>query len=64
MNENELIEIGYEECDWASGDAMRDEKPKIEIACTPCADIGMETEATHESWNVEMCYDCWSEFNG
>jgi hypothetical protein len=50
------------ENDFISGDAMRDEK-EIEIACEPCADIGMNTEATHESWNVEMCYDCWSEFN-
>tara|TARA_R110001599_G_C11743607_1_gene608177 strand:+ start:314 stop:475 length:162 start_codon:yes stop_codon:yes gene_type:complete len=49
--------------DIISGDLYRDEKPEIEIVCEPCSKIGMETEATHESWNVEMCYDCWSEFN-
>jgi hypothetical protein len=54
----------YNENDFISGDAMRDEQPEEKIPCEPCADIGMDTEATHESWDVEMCYDCWSEFNG
>jgi len=49
--------------DFVSGDAMRDEKPEEKIVCKPCEDIGIDTEATHESWDVEMCYDCWSEFN-
>jgi len=44
--------------DIISGDLYRDEKPEIEIVCEPCSEIGMETEATHESWNVEMCFDC------
>jgi hypothetical protein len=47
--------------DIISGDLMRDEK--IEIVCEPCAKLGMQTEATHEAWDVEMCYDCWSEFS-
>ena len=62
LSESELIQIGFEE-DTIAGDLYRDEKSQYEIVCEPCRDLGMDTEATHESWNVEMCYDCWSEFN-
>lgn len=64
LTENELIRLGYEES--ISGDMDRDEKPFIsefEIFCEPCAKLNMDTEATHESWNVEMCFDCYMEFN-
>ena len=55
LSECELIRIGFEEsqpnCD-------------IEIFCEPCFETFQEkVEASHESHNVEMCYDCWSEFN-
>jgi hypothetical protein len=63
--ESELIRLGFEES--ISGDMDRDEKPvfqsEFEIFCEPCADLNMDSEATHESWNVEMCYDCYMEFN-
>jgi len=67
MTDSELIRLGFEE-DTISGDLYRDEKSQefkseFEIFCEPCADINIDSEATHESWNVEMCYDCYMEFN-
>ena len=54
MNTNELIKLGYEES----------QSDDIEIFCEPCFETFHDkVEATHESHNVEMCYDCWSEFN-
>ena len=64
LSDSELIQLGFEE-DTISGDLYRDETPvsKFEIVCEPCKDLGMDTEATHEWWNVEMCFDCYMEFN-
>ena len=64
LSDSELIRLGFEE-DTISGDLYRDETPvsKYEIVCEPCKDLGMDTEATHETWNVEMCFDCYMEFN-
>ena len=63
LSDSELIQIGFEE-DTISGDLYRDEpKSQYEIVCEPCRDSGMDTEATHESLNVEMCFDCYMEFN-
>ena len=62
LSDSELIQIGFEE-DTIAGDLYRDEKSQYEIVCEPCRDLGMDTEATHESWNVEMCFDCFQEFN-
>ncbi len=63
-NENELVRMGFEESDaeeWISGDAKRDE---IEIFCEPCFETFNEkVEASHECYNVEMCFDCYQEFN-
>tara|TARA_R100001530_G_C4193759_1_gene122874 strand:+ start:46 stop:216 length:171 start_codon:yes stop_codon:yes gene_type:complete len=55
MNRYEIEEI-------ISGDSARDEKQET-VVCEICADQEMITEATHESHNMEMCYDCWSEVN-
>ena len=52
--------------DYISGDMHRDEKPfksEFEIFCEVCADMKIDSEATHESHNMEMCYDCYSEVN-
>ena len=62
LSDSELIQIGFEE-DTIAGDLYRDEKSQYEIFCEPCRDLGMDTEATHESWNVDMCFDCYMEFN-
>jgi hypothetical protein len=64
LSDSELIQIGFEE-DTISGDLYRDEMSKdIEIFCEPCFDLFKEkVEASHESHNVEMCYDCYMEFN-
>ena len=52
--DSELIRLGFEES----------QSDDIEIFCEPCFDTFHDkVEATHESHNVEMCYDCWSEFN-
>ena len=54
MNTNKLIELGYEES----------QSDDIEIFCEPCfKTFHDKIEATHESHNVEMCYDCYQEFN-
>ena len=56
LSDSELIRLGYEESHLLNDDDK--------IACEPCAELFNEfAEATHDSWNVEMCYDCWSEFN-
>jgi NMD protein affecting ribosome stability and mRNA decay len=53
--DSELIQIGYEESL---------DNDEIEIFCEPCfKTFHDKVEATHEAFNVEMCYDCWSEFN-
>ena len=55
LTDSELIQIGFEESLPNS---------EIEIFCEPCFETFQEkVEASHESHNVEMCYDCWSEFN-
>ena len=55
LSDSELIQIGFEES-LPNSD--------IEIFCEPCFELFTDkVEATHESHNVEMCYDCWSEFN-
>jgi hypothetical protein len=55
LSDSELIQIGFEE-------SLPDSD--IEIFCEPCFELFTDkVEATHESHNVEMCYDCWSEFN-
>ena len=55
LPDSELIRKGYEESLPNS---------EIEIFCMPCYELFSDkVEATHESHNVEMCYDCWSEFN-
>jgi len=54
LPESELIRIGYEE-------SKNDE---IEIFCEPCFETFNEKiEATHDCYNVEMCFDCYMEFN-
>ena len=50
----------YENDDFISGDAMRDAKQE-ENTFEMCADNQMRTEATHESHNMELCSDCYSE---
>ena len=62
LSDSELIQIGFEE-DTIAGDLYRDEKSQYEIFCEPCRDLGMDTEATHESGTVDMCFDCYMEFN-
>ena len=55
LTDSQLIQIGFEESQPNCDDR---------IACEPCSELFNEfVEATHESHNVEMCYDCWSEFN-
>ena len=55
LTESQLIRIGFEESLPNSDDR---------IACEPCADLFNEfVEATHESHNVEMCFDCYMELN-
>ena len=55
LTDSELIQIGFEESLPNS---------EIEIFCEPCFETFQEkVEASPESHNVEMCYDCWSEFN-
>tara|TARA_R100000995_G_scaffold63003_1_gene32420 strand:+ start:214 stop:402 length:189 start_codon:yes stop_codon:yes gene_type:complete len=55
LTNSELIQLGYEESHLESVDDI--------IACEPCAELFNEVvEATHEAWNVEMCYDCYMEF--
>jgi len=63
LSDSELIQIGFEE-DTISGDLYRDEKSQeIEIFCEPCFETFNEkVEASHEAFNVEMCYDCYTEF--
>jgi hypothetical protein len=53
--ESELIQLGYEE--------SVIEADEDSIFCEICAQSEMWTEATHESHNMELCYDCWSEIN-
>jgi len=55
MVENQTTRIE----DTISGDLFRDDG----LFCEMCADANMVTEATHESHNLELCYDCWSEIN-
>tara|TARA_R100000781_G_C4018635_1_gene106273 strand:- start:194 stop:370 length:177 start_codon:yes stop_codon:yes gene_type:complete len=55
QNENELIRLGFEESDANN---------EIEIFCEPCfKTFNDKVEASHESHNVEMCFDCYQEFN-
>ena len=63
MNKYEIEEI-------ISGDSSRDEKIEENLRdhkgnweCDMCADNEMITEATHESHNMELCSDCYSEVN-
>ena len=50
LKDSLFIQLGYEE-------NMPD------TLCEVCAEQKMITEATHESHNTEMCYDCYSEVN-
>ena len=51
--DSELIRLGFEES----------QSDEIEIFCEPCFDTFHDkVEATHEAFNVEMCYDCYTEF--
>jgi hypothetical protein len=55
LSDSELIQIGFEES-LPNSD--------IEIFCEPCFELFTDkVEATHESHNVEMCFDCYMEFN-
>ena len=52
--DSELIQLGYEE-------SLNNDE--IEIFCEPCFETFNEkVEASHEAFNVEMCYDCYTEF--
>ena len=55
LSDSELIQIGFEE-------SLPDSD--IEIFCEPCFELFTDkVEATHESHYVEMCFDCYMEFN-
>ena len=45
-------------------EAFRRKCEEIEIFCEPCfKTFDEKVEATHEAFNVEMCFDCYQEFN-
>jgi len=51
LTTDELIEIDWNPRDYS------------DTLCNVCAEAGDCTDATHESHNMELCYDCWSEIN-